>query len=142
MVGPVSFVSSFSRGDDPRFNNQTLPQYLQNVMKRTWKGEVMLKRERVFLQVVLPEFRVSGCSSSAPSHPSRRIALPEPFSFFLRELYGDKKAAKTQICNSGFKLLERNLPGADEPITSSKGILSLNLLFHSMLRDHLPSRPR
>jgi len=140
-VGPVSFVSSFSRGDDPRFNNQTLPQYLQNVMKRILGKEGDIEKRKGIPSDVLPEFRVSDILSSLGSKPpikaycvARAIQLLSPES-----LYGDKKTAKTQICNSGFKLLGRNLPGADKPITSSKGILSLNLLFYSMLRNNLPS---
>jgi len=140
-VGPVSFVSSFSRGDDPRFNNQTLPQYLQNVMKRILGKEGDVEKRKGVPSDVLPEFKVSDILSSLGSKPpikaycvARAIQLLSPES-----LYGDKKTAKTQICNSGFKLLGRNLPGADKPITSSKGILSLNLLFYSMLRNNLPS---
>ena len=140
-VGPVSFISSFSRGDDPRFNNQTLPQYLQNVMKKILGKEGNVERRKGVPSDILPEFRVSDILSSLGSKPpikayciARAIQLLSPES-----LYGDKGTAKTQICNSGFKLLGRNLPGADKPITSSKGILSLNLLFYSMLRNNLPS---
>ena len=138
-IAPVTFTSSV--GADPKYINQTIPQYLRNIMRKILGKESDVEKRKGIPTDVLPEFKLPDILSSLSSKPpikaycvARAMQLLSPES-----LYGDNRKGKTQICNSGFKLLGRNLPGADKPITSSKGILTLNLLFYSMLRNNLPS---
>ena len=138
-IPAVTFTSSV--GADPKYMNQTIPQYLRNIMRKILGKESDVEKRKGIPTDVLPDFKLPDILSSLSSKPpikaycvARAMQLLSPES-----LYGDNRKAKTQICNSGFKLLGRNLPGADKPITSSKGILTLNLLFYSMLRNNVPS---
>lgn len=150
-IGPITFKSDL--GDDPTYNNATLPQFISKEFKRLlgkeFKEEDIYekKKTRKFSEIpygeIPPPLQLKELWDGLTSKPpvkaycvSRALQLLSPSS-----IYGDlPMEAKTSICNMKFSLYGKgSLPKPGGPILESKGLLSLNLLFFDFLQKTMPS---
>lgn len=139
-------------GSEPEYNNQTIPRFIKNEFVRvigkpltsdasdvkTIKSVTNLPRD------IDPKFQVREIWSSLGQKPpikahcvARALQLLSPEAIYDPSL---KQAARTSICNTKFPLQEtESLPKVDRSITTSKSLLSLNLLFYDTLEKTIPS---
>jgi hypothetical protein len=150
-IGPVLFKSIL--GDDPAYNNQTIPKFILNEFKRLLgkrvdASEVEGKRKmRKFTEIpygeIPPPLQLKKLWDGLTQNPpvkaycvSRALQLLNP-----NAIYGDlSQEARTSICDMKFATKMRgSIPTQGKSILDAKGLMALNLLFFDFLQKTMPS---
>ena len=150
---PKEFLFKGSLGTDPINNRQTIPAYIKSEFIRAIGGKALdsdasdiktIKSVSDLPTNINPTYQVKEVWKSLGQKPpikafcvARALQLLSPEAIFDSSL---KQAARTSICNTKFALQETDsLPTPGKSITTSKSLLTLNLLFFDVLENTIPS---
>lgn len=139
-------------GGDPTYNNQILPRYIKNefvkVLGKPLQSDASnsktFKKAEDLPKDIDPKFQVKeiwqALGQKVPVKAycvARALQLLSPEAIYDSSL---KQAARTSICNTKFALQETDsVPKPGSSVTSSAGLLTLNLLFFDVLEKTIPS---